>query len=139
MQLSGKIVGDGRWGVLNGDEGLEEVLRRIGQKATNARTKPVALEIKNTAVSFFLIFEMKSNHSPTYDRHDLHPKRVKLWGNARARTTYHRSWNLMTMQRRSITLTSSLKRPPIAKPIRAIASSLERVVPTITIASRTRR
>ena len=139
VQLSGKIVGDGRWGVLNGDEGLEEVLRRICQKATNARTKPVALEVKNMVVSYFLIFKMKSTHSPTYDRHDLHPKRVKLWGNAHARTTYHQSWNLTTTRHHSIMLTSSLKRPPAAKATRAIASSLERAVLTITIASRTRR
>ena len=51
VRLSGKIASDGKWAVLNGVEGLEEVMRRVFQKASNARTKPVGLEVKNTAVS----------------------------------------------------------------------------------------
>jgi hypothetical protein len=40
-------------GVLNGVDGLTGMMQRIAQKASNARTKPVTLEVKNTAVSTF--------------------------------------------------------------------------------------
>jgi hypothetical protein len=51
VELSGKITSEGKWAVLNGAEGLEGVMQRICQKAFNARTKSVGLEVKNTAVS----------------------------------------------------------------------------------------
>ena len=51
IQLSGKIAGERKWGILNGVEGLEGMMVRIVQKVYNARTKAVALEVKNTAVS----------------------------------------------------------------------------------------
>lgn len=51
VQLSGKIVGEGKWGVLNGVEGFSGMMQRLVQKASNARTKAVALEVKNAAVS----------------------------------------------------------------------------------------
>jgi hypothetical protein len=51
VQLSGKIAGEEKWGVLNSVEGLKDMMMRVVQKALNARTKAVALEVKNTAVS----------------------------------------------------------------------------------------
>ena len=51
VQLSGKIVGEGKWGILDGAEGLGALMQRLVQKANNARTKAVALEVKNKAVS----------------------------------------------------------------------------------------
>jgi hypothetical protein len=51
VKLSGKITGEGKWAILNGAEGLEAIMQRICQKAFNARTKSVGLEVKNTAVS----------------------------------------------------------------------------------------
>ena len=51
VQLFGKIAGEGKWGVLNGVEGLKDMMMRVVQKALNTRTKAVALEVKNTAVS----------------------------------------------------------------------------------------
>lgn len=54
VQLSGKIVGEGKWAILSGVEGLGSMMQRLVQKANNARTKAVALEVKNTAVSFIL-------------------------------------------------------------------------------------
>jgi hypothetical protein len=62
VQLSGKIIGEGKWGILNGVEGLSGMMQRLVQKANNARTKAVALEVKNTAVSsFFKKNRQKSN------------------------------------------------------------------------------
>jgi hypothetical protein len=63
VQLSGRIAGEGRWGALNREEGLEEMMRRICQKANNARTKPVALEVKNTAVSASKKPKSKGKHT----------------------------------------------------------------------------
>ena len=51
VQLSGKIVGEGKWGVLNGVEGFGGMMQWLVQKANNARTKALALEVKNAAVS----------------------------------------------------------------------------------------
>ena len=55
VHLSGKITSNGKWAVLNGVEGLEEVMHWVFQKASNARTKPVGLEVKNMAVSLFIL------------------------------------------------------------------------------------
>ena len=38
---------------MNSVEGLGRIMQRIVQKAYNARTKAVTLEVKNTAVSLF--------------------------------------------------------------------------------------
>lgn len=54
VQLSAKIVGEGKMGVLNGAEGMSQMMQRIVQKASNARTKPVALEVKNSVSSFII-------------------------------------------------------------------------------------
>jgi Tfp pilus assembly protein PilZ len=53
VQLSGKVAGEGKWGALNSVEGLGAMMQRLVQKANNARTKAVSLEVKNTAVSSF--------------------------------------------------------------------------------------
>ena len=53
VQLSGRIAGKGKWGVLNSVDGLIAMMQRIAQKANNTRTKLVTLEVKNTAVSTF--------------------------------------------------------------------------------------
>ncbi len=53
IQLAGRITGEGGWGLLNSVEGLGRIMQRIVQKAYNARTKAVALEVKDTAVSLF--------------------------------------------------------------------------------------
>ncbi len=37
-------------GVLNGAEGMSQMMQRIVQKVSNARTKPVALEVKNSVM-----------------------------------------------------------------------------------------
>ena len=51
VQLSGKIVGEGKWGALNGIKGFGGMMQWLVQKANNARTKVLALEVKNAAVS----------------------------------------------------------------------------------------
>lgn len=51
VHLSRRIAGDGKWVALNGVAELEEIMCRVVQKAGNAKTKSVGLEVKNTAVS----------------------------------------------------------------------------------------
>ena len=53
VQLAGRVADEGGWGLLNSAEGLGGIMQRIVQKAYNARTKAVALEVKDTAVSLF--------------------------------------------------------------------------------------
>jgi hypothetical protein len=55
VQLSGRIGGERKWVILNGADELGNIMQRVVQKANNARTKAVALEVKNAAVSSFAI------------------------------------------------------------------------------------
>jgi hypothetical protein len=55
VQLSGRIGGERKWVILNSADELGNIMQRVVQKANNARTKAVALEVKNAAVSLFAI------------------------------------------------------------------------------------